>query len=834
MHPLGVLDSSSPVIEVIIDKDTRHGINAYDYFKYKIGREPKTNDRVHFIVATDVLIVADNTSTGAIIFDTRWTINNEITVTNYGFILGRGGRGGQGGDVNNRRYSETVNGNTDVRYATFIPAVKGGNGGPALTNTSTAAITVINNKLIASGGGGGGGSGAWNTDKRNISAGVATREIDGNTVLFPNGGTAMGGTLPANFKMHVWSRAGGVSGTGGSPLGEWVPHTLTADWFTNSFPKGSKLQKLSRDLLTVRGHHLWWQNNPAILVGLNSWASWAHSVNVLNDKIPSSDKYTIDEFDEVFSNLKTHGTTSYDILTAHAARTNGVRNPSAYETRSDGFPYFRPVTTMTLNASNIKSFYYVDHNDSTNVVKAWLNKYDPTPSASPHATDTAPSVKLNIPASDKDVYDNLVISYPYRVSDDTVYGTEDLSDPPRLHQSQLYPFTRYTSSSAPSYVGLYATGHSGYRGGSFLAPYEPSRWHGLIEKDVAKSNFSSVSLIPSKLYKGAGGVLTRIVKEEDYVCGGKGGVLGDDGEAGKLNKIFGLDFEGVEQSGTRFNIPARNREMFHIVEPALGGKGGLIVSGKPVTINDVNGGITRGYTNSTTKQLPDVSTGIITKLNTKFVKPINYAPVIDSEFIAGLDPYDWNTHFGTHIFNMLATNTVVSERANKLILNNQTGKSIEVLTKNIIIPAIGNYSDAIAAISSDNIYMLIPAGYMNNVYSISWLETWFSGASGVNNNQAATIKTITFIISYFLETFKGLRNGVYCLFSPTDISTIISTYHSRLPNEYKLDGTNHLNNLLNVLRTEVTENQTLVVNKLKQQITRDTIEWYRQTGKWDY
>lgn len=54
MHPLGVLDSGGRPTEVIIDRDTRYGINAYDYFVEKIGRTPRTTEKVHFIVATDI------------------------------------------------------------------------------------------------------------------------------------------------------------------------------------------------------------------------------------------------------------------------------------------------------------------------------------------------------------------------------------------------------------------------------------------------------------------------------------------------------------------------------------------------------------------------------------------------------------------------------------------------------------------------------------------------------------------------------------------------------------------------------------------------------------
>lgn len=82
-------------------------------------------------IASGVYIWSDNTSTGALIIPS--SLNGLVTITNNGYIMGRGGNGGG-------QYSN------------------GSNGGPAIANSATG-VTLTNASGAFIGGGGGGGAG---------------------------------------------------------------------------------------------------------------------------------------------------------------------------------------------------------------------------------------------------------------------------------------------------------------------------------------------------------------------------------------------------------------------------------------------------------------------------------------------------------------------------------------------------------------------------------------------------------------------------------------------------------------------------------------------------
>jgi hypothetical protein len=66
----------------------KQSINLYDAFITLIGRTPEPNEKILFIVESDVAIVANDLSTFAIIGDDRW-LNNEINLRNFGLIAGK-------------------------------------------------------------------------------------------------------------------------------------------------------------------------------------------------------------------------------------------------------------------------------------------------------------------------------------------------------------------------------------------------------------------------------------------------------------------------------------------------------------------------------------------------------------------------------------------------------------------------------------------------------------------------------------------------------------------------------------------------------------------------
>lgn len=86
---------------------------------------------IRFIIHSNVELVTDSPSYSLFDFYGPWGGKN-ITIENYGYILGRGGTGGNEGQT-------------------------GGTGGTAITNEN-ANLTIINHGVIGGGGGGGGGS----------------------------------------------------------------------------------------------------------------------------------------------------------------------------------------------------------------------------------------------------------------------------------------------------------------------------------------------------------------------------------------------------------------------------------------------------------------------------------------------------------------------------------------------------------------------------------------------------------------------------------------------------------------------------------------------------
>ena len=113
-----------------------------------------------------------------------------VTITNYGYILGRGGQGG-GWEVSYPDQNTSLPGGTKLMY-----------GGRAILN-ETSAVTIFNHGVIG-GGGGGGGSSLWEGYHG------AVKHAGGGGAPFGNGGTGNDSV-----------RAGNGSFTGGGAGATW-------------------------------------------------------------------------------------------------------------------------------------------------------------------------------------------------------------------------------------------------------------------------------------------------------------------------------------------------------------------------------------------------------------------------------------------------------------------------------------------------------------------------------------------------------------------------------------------------------------------------------------
>lgn len=816
MHPLGVLDSGGRATEVIIDRDTRYGINAYDYFVYKIGRTPRTTEKVHFIVATDIMVVGPTTALPAIDFDNRWTVDNKVTLTNYGFILGRGGKGGQGGDANNKSLSYGAKSwNSNIRGAQFHTARAGGNGGLALRSTTTTVV-VDNHKLIASGGGGGGGSGGWTCDKQNDGHGTA--KIN-NTVSFQN-------SSRKTVSVRVNSNGGGSSGTAGSPFGEWVPHTMTEDWWLASFPAGSRQQRLINHL--IRGVY---PVNTVVppddeKIYRHSIASTTTALELINlKKYPTHkglETFTEAEFKEVWDKLRLPG--GYNLPSTTNMYTT-VAGPAPNKTLAH---QIRPYGWHRASQGGENSVF----------VKHWGLK-------------DSGDVNVKIRSSETEVYDNLLIFAPYKTQNDASnvdYKAVWANSAYTPKNAGRYPFTAYGTTSAPTYVGAYSTGHPGYPGAQHFRsmgntgnrmPQGSLVWRldgfnivfnkPINREDLNETRFT-YHMIESHVHKDAQGYLTRPFKEEEYYSGGKGGVLGDDGQPGTLNKIWGWDHPGLPNYGTRFNIAPQYASIFYITEPAAGGKGGRIWSGR-VNIKNRETGIMRGYVNATTKQLPEVPVTYINKLKTKSVDPMKYMLNFDKTFKPGFDPYTWDFYSGILLEDISAFDTMRNNEMAKKLLNvpiaHQLTQNIFFSSKIFVTPELNMLSGG-SWLGEE--YVVIPAGYISAPTHLPWLLDW-KNRIPADPTLAKTKLNLAIMTEYLIETLRIYQKVAFRLIPVLSIPDVLANYNQTVPGQPQLIS--ELRSLINEHLHRASTNDQCVVNIEKQKLVRDSIEWYRQTGKWE-
>lgn len=111
-------------------------VNLYELFVKSQKRTPLSNELAYFIVHDNVAIVGTDTLTPAIDVGTSWLDNQQVTIDNYGFVLGRGG--------------------DSDKYRKPLTDIKNQDGGTALKNSTSLNVKVINRNWLAGGGGAGG------------------------------------------------------------------------------------------------------------------------------------------------------------------------------------------------------------------------------------------------------------------------------------------------------------------------------------------------------------------------------------------------------------------------------------------------------------------------------------------------------------------------------------------------------------------------------------------------------------------------------------------------------------------------------------------------------
>ena len=178
-------------------KDYFNGINLWDFFIEKIGREPRTGESVQLTIPKGTRIFGASGGGTAITIDNRWGATSSVRIDNYGEIIGGGGNGGRGAMYLGR---ETSLGNPYY----VLKAQNGGNGGIGVS--STVPVDIRNHNLVSGGGGGGGGSPAWSVGYLSQVPGTDRY----NRI-----------TIDRFGKYHWFNEVGGGGGGGGAPFGDF-------------------------------------------------------------------------------------------------------------------------------------------------------------------------------------------------------------------------------------------------------------------------------------------------------------------------------------------------------------------------------------------------------------------------------------------------------------------------------------------------------------------------------------------------------------------------------------------------------------------------------------
>ena len=161
MFPLALVSQGRYEIYTIvsIDESRLTSLSLYDHFVTKVGRVPKTDEKIKFVVQPGVDLIGslDNytdiaKSSALYIRKTDFLPSNTLALENRGSVLGRGGEGRTQGTFH---FNFVLDSNRHYGSAVFDKS----EGGNAIINESDIVLTVINHGLLASGGSGGGALG---------------------------------------------------------------------------------------------------------------------------------------------------------------------------------------------------------------------------------------------------------------------------------------------------------------------------------------------------------------------------------------------------------------------------------------------------------------------------------------------------------------------------------------------------------------------------------------------------------------------------------------------------------------------------------------------------
>lgn len=148
---------------VEINQSRTSTLNLFDYFVSKVGRQPKVDENIKFIITSGTTLIGtltdydlSTTNSALYIRKTDFLNSNTITIDNYGIVTGRGGDG-------RSRVTSDISPLGGRAY--IVPDVGLIAGGDSIVNESTIPLVVNNYGTVCGGGGGGGaiGQGSYST-----------------------------------------------------------------------------------------------------------------------------------------------------------------------------------------------------------------------------------------------------------------------------------------------------------------------------------------------------------------------------------------------------------------------------------------------------------------------------------------------------------------------------------------------------------------------------------------------------------------------------------------------------------------------------------------------
>jgi hypothetical protein len=191
---------------IYTDTISAHTVGVYDVRARAVAVGWNQSDRLTWItiVNSGVALYAPNTSQFAFTCQGSFPAGTEITLLNYGYIVGRGGSGGTGDTIGD---APTV-------------GTPGSAGGPAMA--TPVGLRLYNYGIIGGGGGGGGGGGssdAWNAGDGTLSRAAGSGGGGGASFGAAGGGGSF--IDPSPYGSPYYGNAGGsgsiVGAGGGGP-----------------------------------------------------------------------------------------------------------------------------------------------------------------------------------------------------------------------------------------------------------------------------------------------------------------------------------------------------------------------------------------------------------------------------------------------------------------------------------------------------------------------------------------------------------------------------------------------------------------------------------------